>query len=85
LYAGWLLAWYALAYALGSYQWTRNLPFRIPLVEGLLLSPLVLSFTLATFLFLMFTEIHKASDKRANKYALIIVGIIAFLFYRVNV
>ena len=53
LYAGWLMAWYCLVYALGSYQFFRPLPFRIPLVEGLFLSPLVRSFTLVAFLYLL--------------------------------
>ena len=83
LYAGWLLAWYCLVYALGMYQHTRNLPFRIPYVEGLLLSPLVLSFAFATFLFLLFTGIQRGKGKLSG-IILAIVGVGVFVLYRMN-
>ena len=57
LYAGWLLAWYAIIYGLGSYQASRTLPFEIPYLMGIYYSPLVLSFTLGAFLFLLFTSL----------------------------
>jgi len=86
LYAGWLLAWYCLVYALGSYQNERPLPFRIPYVEGLFLSPLVLSFTLAAFLFLLLTGIWKFIGKGIfTGLILTIVGVATFVLYRMNV
>ncbi|MDP6561808.1 MAG: hypothetical protein QF793_02685, partial [Candidatus Peribacteraceae bacterium] len=30
LYAGWLLAWYCIVYAIGAYQFMKELPFRLP-------------------------------------------------------
>lgn len=59
LYAGWLLAWYGLFVGLGHYVHERSLPVGIPFVEGFFLSPMIFSFTLAIFLFLLLSEIHK--------------------------
>jgi len=86
LYAGWLLAWYALVYALGSYQGSRSLPFALPYVDGLFLSPLVLSFTLATFLFLLFTDIWKLFGSGWKSGLLLTCAAVAcFLLYRTNI
>lgn len=88
LYAGWLLAWYCIVYILGGYQYTRSLPFRIPYLEALLppFSPIVLSFTLAAFLFLLFTSIHKAiGGGKVTGAAFTLLGIAAFSLYRLNV
>lgn len=86
LYAGWLLAWYCLVYALGSYQHVRPLPFRIPFVEGLFLSPLVFSFSLAAYLFLLLTGIWKGLGRGIIKgFLALVLGIAAFLLYRMNV
>lgn len=60
LYAGWLLAWYVIVYLLGSYQYTKRLPFEVPFVESLFMSPLVLNFAFGTFLFLMLSSVHCA-------------------------
>ena len=38
LYAGWLFAWYVVIYALGWYQRTRALPFRMPVIDQRVLS-----------------------------------------------
>lgn len=59
LYAGWLLAWYCLVYLLGAYQSLKQLPFTIPFIDGLFQSPLVLNFAFGTFLFLLFSTIHR--------------------------
>ena len=86
LYAGWLLAWYALVYAFGSYTTTRELPFDIPYLNGIYYSPLVLSFTLGSFLFLLVTSIHRLAGRGFMKGLLLtILGIAAFVFYRINV
>ncbi|MDD5623098.1 MAG: hypothetical protein PHI23_00085 [Candidatus Peribacteraceae bacterium] len=86
LYAGWLVAWYFLVYAVGSYQYQRSLPFSIPYVEGLFLSPLVLSFTLAAYLFLVLTGIHrKGHGGFLSGLLLAFVGVAVFLLYRRNV
>lgn len=86
LYAGWLLAWYFLVYALGSFKYTRSVPFDIPFLEGLFLSPLVLSFTLAAWLFLLLTGIWKHREGTWKSGVLyIIIGIGVFLLYRMNV
>lgn len=60
LYAGWLLAWYTLVFALGGYQATKTLPFELPLVYGLAQSPLVLTFAFGTFFFLLVSSLVKA-------------------------
>jgi len=86
LYAGWLLAWYCLVYALGHYQHTRPLPFRIPFVEGLFLSPLVLSFTLGAYLFLLLSGIWKATGRGIFKGLIATgIGVAGFVLYRMNV
>ena len=83
LYAGWLLAWYALIYGLGYYQHTRELSFRIPYVEGLLLSPLVFSFALGSFLYLLWSSLHKLSGGGSVKGLLLgICGVASFSVYR---
>lgn len=86
LYAGWLLAYYALVYALGWYAHSRDLPFEIPYVEALLLSPLVLSFTLAAFLFLTLHSMYQLWGKGLWKGILLsALGVGVFVVYRMNV
>lgn len=86
LYAGWLLAYYAIVYAVGWYAHSRPLPFEIPYVEALLLSPLVLSFTFAAFLFLLFHTLYRAMGAGLWKgIFLTMVGVGAFVVYRMNV
>ncbi|MDD5075126.1 MAG: hypothetical protein PHO54_04590 [Candidatus Peribacteraceae bacterium] len=86
LYAGWLLAWYCIVFVLGSYQSSRSLPFRIPYLDGLFLSPLVLSFTLAAFLFLLMTGIWKLLGRGwIMGFLVTILGAAAFVLYRMNV
>ena len=87
LYAGWLLAWYFLVYALGLYQTTRELPFRIPYLQGIFDSPLVLSFTLASFLFLLMTSLNRLVDsnrKFLSGLVFTVLGLAAFVLYRMN-
>lgn len=86
LYAGWLLAWYCLVYAVGSYQFMRDLPIRIPYADSLFLSPLVLSFTFAAYLFLLFSGWYVSwGRKKAVAAVLLVAGIALFLVYRMNV
>jgi len=85
LYAGWLLAGYFVAYALGSYQTLKPIPFQIPYVLAFLYSELILSFTLVAFLFLLFTELQKALPKgKLTTLILTIIAVGAFLLYRAN-
>jgi len=85
LYAGWLLAWYAIVYAVGSYQFMKDVPFHIPYAESLFLSPLVLSFTFAAYLFLLLTGIYKMTG-RSKKIGIVlfITGVAIFLLYKMN-
>ena len=86
LYAGWLLAWYALVYCIGAYQYTKELPFRIPYAESLFLSPLVLSFTFAAYLFLLLSSLYQIfGKKKVIGVILSISGIVIFVLYRANV
>jgi hypothetical protein len=86
LYAGWLLAWYFLVYSIGSYQHFQDLPFEVPYLTGLFLSPLVLSFTLASYLFLLLTGIWIIFGRGVkNGLLLTAIGIVCFLLYRANV
>ncbi|MCF7844734.1 MAG: hypothetical protein K9M03_02815 [Kiritimatiellales bacterium] len=85
LYAGWLLAGYFVAYILGQYQLTKPLPFQIPYVLAFLYSPLILSFTLAAFLYLLATSIHKQLKGGFWKGVFIAaIGIGIFVLFRIN-
>ena len=59
LFAGWLLAWYALVYLLGSYQREYELPYELSFIDNMFSSPLVLRFAFGTFLFLFFGSLHR--------------------------
>jgi hypothetical protein len=86
LYAGWLLAYYSIVYAVGWYAHSRVLPKEIPYVEALMLSPLVLSFTLAAFLFLVFHTAYQAWGKGIIKGVVVsIAGVAVFVVYRMNI
>jgi len=86
LYAGWLLAWYAAVYAIGSYQFMKDLPFHVPYAESLFLSPLVLSFTFAAYLFLLTTSLYKrAEKKKIAGVGLLVLSVAVFVLYRMNV
>ncbi|MDD5025796.1 MAG: hypothetical protein PHH13_00280 [Candidatus Peribacteraceae bacterium] len=86
LYAGWLLAGYILAFALGSYQAFKPLPFEIPYVMAFLTSPLILSFCLAAFLFLLFTDLHRLLKRGVFKgFVLTILAAGVFVLFRINV
>lgn len=85
LFAGWLLAWYALIYVLGQFQTEGRLPLQIPFLEALFVSPLVLRFTFATFLFLLLTSVQRATGKGMAKGLILgIIGIIAFALFHLN-
>ena len=85
LYAGWLLYWYFLIFAFGSYDFTRELPFEIPLVSGLFQSPVIISFALGAFLFLMLTSLHRVLHRGIGTgLALTAVWFIAMGMYRMN-
>lgn len=86
LYAGWLLAWYGIVYAVGSYQYLNVLPFHVPYAESLFMSPLVLSFTFASYLFLLCTFIHTHFLKnRVAAILLTLMGLALFFGFRMNV
>lgn len=85
LYAGWLLAWYAIVYLLGAYQFEQKLPFAIPFIEGLFLSPLVLKFAFGTFLFLLLSSLHRALGRGIWKGILLtIVWLLGVAWFVVN-
>ncbi len=85
LYAGWLLAWYGLFVALGYYAYGRVLPFEIPFVEAFFISPLIFSFTVAIFLYLLLTTLHKAlHGKLILGSVLGGLGILSFFFVRLS-
>ncbi|GEM_PF-434609 len=86
LYAGWLLAWYALFVALGYYSHVRTLPWNIPFVEAFYLSPLIFTFVVAIFLFLMLTSLKRALGGGIfTGFVFTILGIGALVFVRMSV
>lgn len=86
LYAGWLLAWYAVVYILGYYQMTRSLEPEIPYVYGLLYSPLVLTLAGIAFMFLFIHSLTKSLNLQGiGKLGIWILGIVAFVLFRINV
>jgi hypothetical protein len=86
LYAGWLLAWYSIVYAFGAYQSLKDIPYRIPYAESLFLSPLVLSFTFAAYLFLLLSGVYTMTG-RSKKIGIVltVIGVGVFLLYKMNV
>jgi len=86
LYAGWLLAWYGMVYVVGAYQFMKDVPFHIPYAESLFLSPLVLSFTFAAYLFLLISGVFKLTG-RSKKVGIVlaVAGIGIFLLYKMNI
>ncbi len=66
LYAGWLLLWYGVCYALGAYQLQRGLPTNIPVVEALLppYANAVFIAVTACFLFLAATSVAQKLQLR---------------------
>lgn len=58
VFAGWLLAWYGVIYALGFLEQSGKLP-ELPFVRELFESRLVLQFTFGTFLFLALSNVHR--------------------------
>ncbi len=86
LYAGWLLAWYMVVLAVGSSQRLHAVPWKIALIEELFSTPLILSFTAATFLFLLFTDLHRLMGGGTVKaVGLSFIALILFLFFQANV
>ena len=88
LYAGWLLAWYVVIYAVGAYQASRDLPFRVPYVEAMLppYSSLVLTFAVGAFLFLFVSSLHRILGKGIILGTVLwLLGITGFVVYRMNV
>jgi hypothetical protein len=59
LFAGWLLAWYALVFLLGSFQQAGRISSDIPFLQALFSSSLVLRFAFATYLFLLLSSVHR--------------------------
>jgi hypothetical protein len=85
LFAGWLLAWYALVYLLGSYRLNGKIPFEVPFLQGLFESPLVLRFAFGTFLFLMLTNIHAWMGKGTGKgIVLTVIWIVLVALFHLN-
>lgn len=79
LYAGWLLAWYAAVYVLGSFQQAGLLPWAPEFIANLYASPLTLLFTCATFLFLLLGTVQRATGGGVLKgITLTIAGIALF-------
>lgn len=86
LYAGWLLAWYGLFVSLGYYVHSRALPWSVPYVEAFFLSPLIFSFTVAIFLFLVLSSVHRTVHGKFLSGILFgIFGIVLFFGVRVAI
>jgi hypothetical protein len=85
LYAGWLLAWYFAIFAVGFYQETNRLPFKISLIEQLFFSSTVLSFACASFLFLLFSNLHRTFGRGWIRGILLtLAGFAVFVLFRAN-
>lgn len=85
LFAGWLLAWYALVYLLGDFQMSGGISKDVPYIEALFTSSLVLRFTVATFLFLLCTSLHKWLKGGIGKgITLTAIGVFLFVVFHLN-
>jgi hypothetical protein len=83
LYAGWLLAWYGLFVAIGYYATVRMFSFDIPFIQGFFVSPLIFSFIVAIFLFLMLGTVQRAiHGTMISGMVLSILGIAGFVGVR---
>ncbi len=79
LYAGWLLAWYALFMILGYYASVRIFTIDIPFTQAFYYSPLILRTVIALFLFLLCGTIHRAiRGKIISGFVLTIIAAAAF-------
>lgn len=86
LYAGWLLAWYGLFIAIGYYATVRELPWEIPFVRAFFVSPLIFSFIIAIFLFLLLSGVHRLLHGRLiTGIVLTLVGIGSFVGLRLMI
>lgn len=86
LFAGWLLAWYGVVYLLGDLSMQQKMPIYVPYLEALFTSDLVLRFTFGTFLFLLFTTLHRVFGRGIGKgIALTILGVGLFIVFHLNV
>lgn len=86
LFAGWLMAWYGIIYLAGSYRADGRLPYDIPLIQSLASSSLVLRFSFAVFLFLLLTDIHQWTGKKAVIGVLLgFAGVALMWLFHINV
>lgn len=86
LFAGWLLAWYGVVYALGALRLSGKLGFDIPFLESLFQSPLVLRFAFGTFLFLLLSNAHQWLGKGTGKaVGLGALWLVLMMMFAVNV
>lgn len=85
LYAGWLLAWYGLFVAFGYYSYVRVSPVDLPAAQGFLFSPLIFSFILIIFLYLLMTTIQRAlRGQMLLGSALAVIGIALFFVLQIG-
>ncbi|NOS67419.1 MAG: hypothetical protein HOO67_03595 [Candidatus Peribacteraceae bacterium] len=85
LYAGWLLACLFTVYAFGVFQQIRALPFRLPLLDEWMDSPMILNSTLVTFLFLLLSSVHQIIGRGLWKGAMLaVIGFFALVVFRMN-
>jgi hypothetical protein len=86
LYAGWLLAWYLLVMAIGSFMEAGSLPLNLPLITSLASSPLILKLACGTFLFLLFSSLHRRMKGTVlSGLVFSLIGITLFVLYSLNV
>lgn len=86
LYAGWLLAWYAVFVMLGYYSLNREVPLQIPFVAAFSSSPLIFTFTVATFLFLLLSSLHRAMHGRlVSGIMFTVIGVVMFMGVRLSI
>lgn len=83
LFAGWLLAWYGLVYAIGGLRAEQSITADIPVIDALFQSPLLLRLTFGTFLFLIVSSIHAWTGRGITKgivltliWAVVMVGFV---------
>ncbi len=80
LYAGWLLVWYFIVYALGAVQLTRHLPVHSLIVSSLFSSQVIANCAFGVFLFLLFSALHRVTGGGALRAILLFLAGAVFLF-----
>lgn len=85
LYAGWLLLWYGVVFALGAYQNTRKLPVTLNFINQLATSHFFITFAFGVFLYLLLAGLRgRMRGGMLVSTLFVIVGVMAVFVFHIN-